>query len=146
MEPEVKILSYHISDRPDLARLANAVREVVFVIEQNVDPAIEYESEEDSYHYILFADEKAVATARWRETSKGIKLERFATLKSERKKGYGSALLKKVLEDVMPLKKDIYLHSQSHALHFYEEHGFVKKGEPFWEAEIEHYRMAYLGG
>ena len=39
--------------------------------------------------------------------------------------------------------KKIYLHSQLKAVPFYERNGFVKTGEPFKEAGMEHYHMDF---
>ena len=137
----IQIKKYRIKDRPDLAERGNAVRRKVFIDEMLVDPELEYENEEEAIHYLLIVDGVAVATARWRETEKGVKLERFATLIEYRGKGYGALILKKVLEDVIPLHKTIYLHAQINAILFYEKYGFVKEGEMFIEADIEHYYM-----
>ena len=138
----IEIISFKVGDRPDLAELTNNIRHTVFVGEQNVDPALEYdEFESESVHYLLTVNGEAVATARWRETSKGIKLERFATLSSHRNKGLGAILLQDIMDDILPLEKKIYLHSQLKAIPFYERHGFVKMGEKFSEADIEHFEM-----
>jgi predicted GNAT family N-acyltransferase len=139
----IKILTYTIDQRPDLAELANAIRTEVFIVEQSVERELEFEFEEESHHYLLYLGEKPAATARWRETNEGIKLERFTTLKSERKKGLGGKILQELLKDTIPLGKPIYLFAQIGAVSFYEGHGFVKRGEMFWEAGIEHYRMEY---
>lgn len=139
----IEIISFSTGDRPDLAEQANKIRQEVFVVEQHVDPKLEYdEHEAEATHYLLFVEGKAVATARWRETSRGLKLERFATLKSHRNKGLGAIMLEDILDDITPLGKEIYLHSQLKAIPFYERHGFVTEGEMFTEAEIEHYTMS----
>ena len=136
------IISFHSEERPDLAEKANQIRQSVFVEEQNVDPALEYDEFENvATHYLLSVDHKPVATARWRETSKGIKLERFATLMEYRNKGLGALILHRVLDDVGLKNKRIYLHSQLKAIPFYERQGFVKIGDQFKEAEIEHFEM-----
>jgi len=122
--------------------MAFAIRTKVFVEEQHVDPKLEYDDfEEEAQHYLVFLNKKPVATARWRETEKGIKLERFAVLKEYRNTGVGAELLKVVVDDVKKTKKAIYLHAQLRAVPFYERHGFIKTGEPFTEANIEHYKM-----
>lgn len=138
----IEIISFKVEDKPELAKHSNKIRQEVFVEEQNVDPALEYdEFEGQAVHYLLTVEGLPAATARWRETDKGIKLERFATLSSHRNKGLGAILLQDVLEDVMPLGKKIYLNSQIKAIPFYERHGFVKIGEQFSEADIEHFEM-----
>ncbi len=138
----IEIISFTIDIRPDLASLANSIRQKVFVEEQKVDPELEYDEFEGiARHYLLFTDGKPVATARWRETGRGIKLERFATLPDYRNQGLGDKILQSVLDDVSPYGKMVYLHSQLRAIPFYERKGFVKVGEQFTEAEIEHFRM-----
>jgi len=124
-----------------LAEQAFSIRKQVFVEEQGVDPSLECDHEEESNHYLLFAGEKAIATARWRETEKGIKLERFAVLPSFRNRGIGEIILKEVLKDTLPSGKEIYLHSQIKAIPFYQRNGFLKAGEQFTEAGIEHFLM-----
>lgn len=121
-----------------------SIRIQVFVEEQNVDPKLEYDHEEESHFYLLLYEGKPIATARWRETEKGIKLERFAMLKEFRNLGLGSELLKEVLKDVQKLDKKIYLHSQLMAVSYYERAGFIKVGEKFTEAGIEHYLMELI--
>ncbi len=140
----IRIERFKVQDNPELAEIAFAIRREVFVVEQFVDPVLEYDEYEDTaIHYLLFLDEVPITTARWRETGKGIKLERFATLKEYRNKGIGNNILDKVMEDVLSLKKPIYLHSQVNAISLYERNGFVKEGEMFVEADIQHYLMTH---
>ncbi len=119
------------------------IRQQVFIDELNVDPTLEIENEEFCRFYLIFVDDKPVGTARWRETEKGIKLERFALLPEFRNQGTGSILLKQILEDVIPSNKKIYLHSQLNAVRYYERQGFVKSGDIFTEAFIQHYLMVF---
>ncbi len=138
----IDIVSFKTGDRADLEEQANHIRRKVFVEEQHVDPALEYDQHEaEALHYLLFVEGLPVSTARWRETPGGIKLERFATLSSHRNKGLGAILLEDILGDILPLKKTVYLHSQLKAIPFYERYGFVKIGEKFTEAGIEHFEM-----
>lgn len=128
-----------------LSDKARAVRHKVFVEEQHVDPALEYEHDEEAHHYLLCMGRKSIATARWREVNGEIKLERFAVLPQFRSRGFGKVILLEVLIDVLPLLKPIYLHSQVKAVRFYERNGFTTEGEIFMEAGIEHYTMRYTG-
>ena len=139
----IKVLSFTTKDKK-LAKLAFQIRQEVFVVEQNVDPELEYDEFEDiSQHYLVFENDTPVATARWRKTEKGIKLERFSLLKKYRNKGIGTILLKKVMQDILPLNKNIYLHSQVLAVNLYLREGFKISGEKFMEAGIEHYFMSW---
>jgi len=140
-----KIVKFDISEE-ELSAIAFEIRNRVFVIEQKVDPKLEYDNFEGmAIHYLAYHENIAVATARWRHTEKGIKLERFATLKEWRNKGAGTAILLEVLKDVIPHPATIYLHAQLPAVRFYEKHGFSKEGEIFIEADMAHYKMVYSG-
>lgn len=122
---------------------AFAIRVTVFVEEQQVDRSLEYEYEDESTHFLATIDGQAVGTARWRTTEKGIKLERFAVLPKYRQHGVGAALLKAVLEEVLPTDKKIYLHGQTRVAGFYSKYGFAPYGPEFEEAGIQHYVMVY---
>ena len=122
---------------------AHRIRKEVFVIEQNCPEDIEWEFEDESHHFLATVNNIPAGTARWRETEKGIKLERFAVLKEFRNKNIGSALLKTVLNDVPKDGRKIYLHAQLPAKNFYLKHNFKPEGENFWEADIEHVKMVF---
>jgi predicted GNAT family N-acyltransferase len=141
----ILVVSRFTSEDRILSEKARAIRHKVFVVEQGVDPVLEYEYEDEAHHYLLCMGRKAVATARWREVNGAIKLERFAVLSNFRDRGFGKVILLEVLIDTLPLMKPIYLHSQVKAIRFYERNGFVKEGEKFNEAGIEHYNMRYEG-
>lgn len=123
-----------------------AIREKVFVIEQEVDPTEEYdEFEETSIHFLAKLDGVPVGTARWRFTSNGVKLERFAVLKETRGKGVGQGLVEAVLKDIASNNhtkgKLKYLHAQLQAVPLYTKFGFEKVGDIFEECNILHYKM-----
>lgn len=138
----IKVIRFKFGDT-EHAEQAFAIRRKVFVDEQGVDPALEYDKEEEAHHYLLMINDKPISTARWRETEKGIKLERFAVLTEFRNRGFGEIILKEVLKDVLAMERTIYLHSQLRAVPFYERNGFVKKGPVFYEANMGHYYMEY---
>ena len=120
------------------------IRQKVFVEEQNVSPEEEYdEFENTSAHFLATFEGEPAGVARWRETDKGVKLERFAVLPQFRNKAVGSHVLKAVLSDVLPQHQDktIYLHAQLPAIPFYARHGFEKYGPQFSECDIEHFKM-----
>lgn len=136
-------ISFSYSDKKNID-MAFDIRRKVFVIEQEVEEREEYdEFEPTSIHYLVFVNEIAVGTARWRITENGIKLERFAVLKEYRNAKAGRTVLLKVLEDVKPLGKKIYLNAQVTAMKFYEREGFVSEGDIFLECNIRHYRMVW---
>lgn len=122
------------------------IREDVFVIEQEVDPAEEYDEFENlSTHFLARIDGSPAGTARWRFTKNGIKLERFAVLKDMRKKGVGQALVQAVLDNIIQSEESkgklLYMHAQLPAIPLYSKFGFQKVGELFEECNIMHYQM-----
>ncbi len=141
------IVVKRITDIRDLDA-AFTIREKVFVEEQNVPKDAEYDQhDKTANHYLATYNGIPVGAARWRLTSNGIKLERFAVLTDYRNKQVGSAVLQFVLKDVLtsfPNEK-IYLHAQVPAILFYSRHGFTKEGALFSECEIDHYKMVYAG-
>ena len=140
------IQSFPFSDHAHAAA-ALALRQAVFVREQGIDPTLEYDDHDAAArHYLVYHGPEPVATARWRETEKGIKLERFAVLADYRRHGLGARLLAAVLKNVLPLQKTVYLHAQESAVSFYERNGFVKAGDAFTEAGIVHWFMKYGKG
>ena len=123
----IEVRRFTIEDK-SLAEQAFSIRRKVFVDEQGVDQNLEYDKEDQSNHYILLLAGKPIATARWRETEKGIKLERFAVLPEFRNRGFGEIILTEVIKDVSTLGKAVYLHSQVRAVSFYERNGFFNNG------------------
>lgn len=122
--------------------LALAIRKEVFVKEQKVNANLEFDGRDpEATHYLAYFNDKAVGTARWRKTEKGIKLERFAVLAEYRSQFVGLAILEAVLKDVKDLHDTIYLNSQKSAIGFYLRYGFVEEGKHFYEAGIEHVKM-----
>jgi predicted GNAT family N-acyltransferase len=134
-----------INNRKDL-KTAQDIRYEVFVIGQKVPLEIERdEFEMESNHYLAFLNNNPVGTARWRITSQGVKLERFAVLDAFRGRGIGSALVEKVLDDIKKDPsariKEVYLHSQIDAIPLYRKYGFIKYGNMFDEGGLMHYSM-----
>lgn len=144
-QKEMILRAEKITDQSDLDT-AFEIRKKVFVIEQAVDPAKEYdEFEKSSAHFLARIDGIPVGTARWRFTENGVKLERFAVLEEVRGRGVGQSLVQAVLDDIDSQagakNKTKYLHSQLSALPLYFKFGFQKVGDIFEECNIQHYKM-----
>lgn len=136
---------HKIIKQPDLD-LAFAIRRQVFVIEQAVAAEEEFdEFENESRHFLATSNGKAVGTARWRFTPKGIKLERFAVLEEARGRGVGKALVAAVLVDIEEqpesAEKMCYLHAQLTAMPLYAHFNFQPEGGQFDECNIIHQKM-----
>ena len=120
-----------------------SIRRDVFVKEQNILEKIEFDDESiDATYFIAQYKNIYVGTARCRLTDFGIKLERFAVLKSYRNLGVGKQLALYILNSIKN-EKLIYLHAQETVISFYSKLGFKRIGSQFFEAEIPHQKMIY---
>ena len=142
MMSNIKIIQ---ADSPALIDQVFAIRTEVFVQEQKCLPAEEFdELDAVAQHYLLFENELAVATGRFRKTDKGIKIERIATLSQYRGKGYATELLHHLMEVAQTTYKEancFYLHAQVSVKPLYEKLGFISYGNTFMEADIVHQAM-----
>ena len=138
------MITVHPIEAPADLAAAFAIREKVFVEEQQVPREDEYDAYEGTArHYLATADGVPCGAARWRKTDKGVKLERFAVLAPFRNQAVGSHLLRRVVTDVKAAypNETMYLHAQVPAMAFYARHGFEQVGELFRECDIAHYKM-----
>lgn len=139
----IEILKFDFSDT-DLFQQSIEIRREVFVSEQNVSEELEMSDDGiDVCYFLLFENEKEVATARYRKTDLGIKIERMAVLKSHRGKGLGNKLMNFILADLSKSTSEIYMNAQIQAVSLYLKSGFKPKGEHFYEAGIEHVKMVF---
>ncbi|MDH3646006.1 MAG: GNAT family N-acetyltransferase [Gammaproteobacteria bacterium] len=121
--------------------LIRKIRQAVFVIEQHVDPELEWDGEDaDAVHALAgLVEDDIVATGRLQADGK---IGRMAVLPQWRKHGLGAAILAELFNAAIETgMKTVYLHAQTHALDFYERHGFVAEGPEFDEAGIPHRLM-----
>lgn len=135
-----------IADTKELRQKAFDIREEVFIIEQKVKHEEEFDEFEDTSRHIVVLDQedRPIGAARWRETQKGIKLERFVVKKDLRDQGIGSDLVRFTLQDIKEQKGTgnyLYLHAQIEAVPLYRKFDFETKGDKFIECDIWHYYM-----
>jgi predicted GNAT family N-acyltransferase len=119
------------------------------VDEQACPPEEEFDGlDEKSVHFIAYSSGIPVGTNRYRETDKGIKLERFAVLKEYRGAGVGKRLVETTLGHIEKQQFSkgtlLYMHAQLQAMPLYARHGFEKVGQMFQEVGIDHYEMRKL--
>lgn len=138
MSVEFKIAT----DLEDLAK-AFAVRCIVFCAEQDVPYTLERDKHDMAATHIIGEDRgEPVAAARIRFDKDCARLERIAIVKAYRGKSYGDELMRLMLKICAGKGYNkIKLHAQTHAIAFYEKHGFVVEGEAFLDAGIEHLHM-----
>lgn len=118
-----------------------AVREAVFVREQQVPLDLEWDTLDPSSQHVIARDAGGSAVGTGRLTPER-KIGRMAVLPEWRNAGVGAALLQALLRLARGHGwNDVSLHAQVGALDFYLRHGFVAYGPRFSEAGIEHQAM-----
>lgn len=117
-----------------------AIRRRVFIEEQGVPEALEWDGEDPhAMHLLAVLDGMPVGTARILQDGH---IGRMAVLPEYRGRGIGRALLTQSLEVARDLGVDkVFLDAQTHALGFYERLGFRAEGNEFMDAGIRHRRM-----
>jgi len=133
-----------VSSKSEL-ETAVAIRLRVFVEEQGVPEAIELDGDDErARHFLAIYSGKAVGTARVVMRRGSAKIGRMAVLKSQRRKGVGTRLLKRAVQTARQSgAKKIYLHAQVAVLGFYETLNFRSVGPVFDEAGIPHRKMVF---
>ena len=127
---------------PDLRR----VRETVFVHEQGVPLALEWDELDPQCHHVVARDDNGEAIGTGRLTPKRT-IGRMAVLSDWRGRCVGDAMLRELLEQARANGwHEVSLHAQASAIDFYARHGFLPVGERFEEAGIEHQSMRLLPG
>lgn len=126
---------------------AKAIRERVFVEEQECPPEEEFDEwDARSQHLLVRLGGLPAATSRWRVVQKfgkrWAKLERFAVLPEQRGGGMGRRLVDFTMQEARAAGHHRFLiHAQAHLRAFYESFGFQAHGDTFDEAGIPHYLM-----
>ena len=121
--------------------LLRAVREPVFVHEQQVPIELEWDELDPlSVHVIAIdGDGQPVGTGRLTPEQK---IGRMAVLDPWRSRGVGAALLVRLIDIARSMSYPaIELHAQLSAADFYRRHGFDAYGDVFEEAGIDHVHM-----
>lgn len=117
------------------------LREIVFIQEQSVPEAIEWDDEDDTAVHLLAIDTAQTALACARILPRG-RIGRMAVLKSHRGSGIGMALLQHALIVCREIgMHQVSLSAQTHAIKFYERGGFKVASEAYIDANIWHVEM-----
>ncbi|MDZ7371175.1 MAG: GNAT family N-acetyltransferase [candidate division KSB1 bacterium] len=122
------------------------VRAIVFIGEQHCPYGEEIdEFEPISLHFLGEIEGEPIAAARLRFPGNYAKLERIAVRREWRGRGYGHALVDYLIDQAEQRGyKTLKMHAQAHLVDFYARHGFVRQGEIFQEAGIDHYLMVRI--
>lgn len=123
------------------AALLKTVREEVFIKEQHVPVALEWDGMDEAAQHLLALSDAGEAIGCTRLIGNGS-IGRMAVLKPWRGLGVGRALLIKAvsLYQQQGIER-ITLSAQVHAIPFYEKSGFKGCSEPYLDADILHIDM-----
>ena len=127
-------------DWESLKEAASPIRRIVFIEEQRVPQAEEWDGRDDeSLHFLATLAGTPVGTARLLPDGQ---IGRVAVLASTRGTGVGYQLMKAAIQAAKTAGHTrVALSAQLHALAFYERLGFVAHGDVFMDAGIPHRAM-----
>lgn len=131
------------------------LRTSVFMQEQNVSPADEWDNKDETATHFLVssAEGAAIGCARLLVESNPIRaslhdqtlfhIGRVAVLKNYRQQDIGKQLMQSVINFCLQSHPStaIYLHAQTDRIKFYQQLGFIIHGEVFMDAGIPHIEM-----
>ena len=117
------------------------VRTAVFVAEQGIPAALEWDGLDADCDHVLVRAAGGLPVATGRLMADG-RIGRMAVLSPWRRRGIGTLLLEALLEQARACAMhEVYLHAQVEVAAFYRSAGFVAAGQPFTEAGIRHVSM-----
>ena len=118
-----------------------AVRTAVFIDEQHVPPALEWDGRDDGCLHVLARDARGAVIGTGRLLSEG-RIGRMAVVRGARGQGVGAAILRELLAAARERGlAEVELSAQTHALGFYEQFGFSAVSGEFLDAGIPHRTM-----
>ncbi|KPQ30336.1 MAG: putative acyltransferase [Marinobacter excellens HL-55] len=142
MKPRFRKYSWQLA--PDSIR---DIRQRVFIDEQRVPPALEWDDTDEIADHYLAVDRnnQPVATARLFSTLEETGyIGRMAVLPEHRGKGIGDALLRHLIAESAGRFQELRLSAQQHATGFYQRFGFHICSAPYDDAGIPHLDMRCL--
>lgn len=118
----------------------SSIRRKVFIEEQSVPEALEWDGEDAHALHVLVTDKnQPVACGRLLPNGH---IGRMAVDEEHRRKGVGRLVLKTLLMEAEKLKRGrVFLNAQTRAAGFYAKYGFNQVGGEFPDANIPHVRM-----
>jgi len=122
-----------------------ALRETVFMGEQDVSEADEWDGLDDAAtHLLLRLDDEPAGCLRLRQIDDIAKVERVCVLNAHRGKGLADSLMRAALAEVAawPGVTTVKLSAQTQAMGLYERLGFTAYGPVYDDAGIPHRDMS----
>lgn len=121
--------------------LLRAVRESVFIREQQVPEELEWDGLDAECRHILALSLQGDAIGCARLTPQA-QIGRMSVLPRWRRLKVGTAMIEALLADARGRRlPEVKVHAQVHAIPFYRRFDFVEHGERFMDAGIPHIEM-----
>ena len=118
-----------------------SIRREVFILEQGVSESLEIDGLDPECIHVLVWNEEGNPIGTGRMQKNGH-IGRMAVIKTWRGMTVGRQILDLLILYAEEIGlKEVLLHSQTHAIAFYEKAGFVQQGDLFYEANIPHILM-----
>lgn len=140
-------IDIHVIENKSELQQAFDLRTQVFVGEQNVTEAEEFDGlDDDCVHYLAKVAGVVAGTLRIRPLKNheegDVKIERICVSQAFRGHGVGRKIVEKVLKDLKSQgHQNVILYGQTHALGFYQSFGFKPYGDEFLDARIQHRKL-----
>ena len=132
----VSLVSWH-----DGEPLLRAIREAVFIREQNVPVDLEWDGKDEESRHALALSMSGDAIGCGRLLPNGH-VGRMAVLQSWRKQKVGTALMEALLDEARSRGyKQVDIDAQTFAIPFYHKFGFAEYGQEFMDAGMPHKKM-----
>lgn len=127
-----------------------ALRQEVFIVEQNC-PYLDCDEKDQKSYHVLGKDNEGHLMAYCRILEKGVSYENYSSIgrvvtsKLIRGQGEGRILMKFAISETLRLYPDeaIKISAQTYITPLYESLGFVKVGAEYLEDDIPHIGMVY---
>jgi predicted GNAT family N-acyltransferase len=132
----VSLVSWH-----DGEPLLRAIREAVFIREQNVPEELEWDGKDEDSRHALALSTNGDAIGCGRLMPNGH-IGRMAVLPQWRKQKVGTAIMEALLDEARSRGyKQVDLDAQTFAIPFYHKFDFVEYGKEFMDAGMPHKKM-----
>ena len=139
------VVQWQTGDWDTLREGAAQVRTEVFVHEQGIDAALEWDEDDSHAVHALLRNRMGdpIATGRLLPSQDGVaKIGRMAVIRPLRGTHFGQYILNGLIEHARARgDRQIQLHAQRSAEGFYRRLSFQAQGEPFLEVDIPHITM-----
>jgi ElaA protein len=137
-------MKWFFGSKDDLAD-AHAVRRAVFLDEQGIAEADEFDgTDAQAVHLVIYDEDIPVCTGR--VLVEEFKIGRVSTVMTHRGRGLATGLMQALIQACLQMGgRRQTVHAQTAAQGFYEKLGFTPIGEVFTEAGIPHIAMEHFG-